>query len=378
VSDAARSALEQRLRPADAAAWIAILPFERHVRALKRRALAYLFDTARHLLVQPDGRSAVREALVSGPTETRRACAELAFSLPDGERTSLLAVAIRDRDPVVASMAATSLLKNGTAGGAREVIETLLAHRVAAVRTQALTALAAHRPGEALDPLRMALFDSARSVREIAQFELRRRCGVEPLPFYVAMVPHAIGPKLMATISGLAECGSAKEAVLVAPFLRDSSPRIRFEALRAVARLDGDAYASAFLDALEDVSPRVVRMGREALRRRAHLVERARLDALLAAGGRLAREALLLLPQIDHWGALLESLRAASVPELREVAVRVFERLVGRQTYSLPPDHAALERALAAAPIDLPMAPGIKDLLKLTRPRGRSPRGGAS
>ena len=155
------------------------------------------------------------------------------------------------------------------------------------------------------------------------------------MPFYVAALPQTRGPRRLATIAGQAECGSAEHAALVAPLLHDPSARVRFEALRAVARLDGDAYAG--FPALDDTSPRVVRVGREALGRRAHLVDRARLDALLAAGGRSAREALSLLPKVDYWGALLASLRAAAVPELRDAAVRVIERLVGRQTPKLPP-----------------------------------------
>jgi HEAT repeat protein len=372
VADAARGALERRLRPAEAPAWITILPFESHVRALRRRALAYLFDSVRHLLVQPEARAALRAALMSGPTETRRACAELAASLPVSERGSLLIVAVQDRDAVVATLAARGLLEDGPEGGLHDILGPLLAHRVARVRARALIALSARLPGEAFDPLRGALFDPARSVREVAQFELRRRCGAEAAPLYIAALPGAAGPRLPATIAGLAECGSAENAPLVAPFLAHRSPRVRFEALRAVARLDGDTYASAFVDALEDTSPRVVRVGREALGRRAHLAPRARLDALLAAGGRPAREVLRLLPQVDYWGALLASLRAAAVPELREVAVGVIERLVGRQTYSFPPDHGALDRAFAAVRGDLPMAKRVAELLHLVA-RGRAP-----
>jgi HEAT repeat protein len=387
VSDAARFALEQRLRPADAAAWITILPFERHVWALKRRALAYLFDRARHFLVQPEARAAVRKALAAGPTETRRACAELAASFPESERESTLRVAVWDRDPIVASVAARGLLEHGSDAVVREITGPLLVHPVARVRAQALFSLSARAPGEAFGALRGALFDPARCVREVAQFELRRRCAADAVPFYVAALPQARGPRRMATIAGLAECGSAEHAALVAPLLHDPSTRVRFEALRALARLDGDAYAPAFLDALDDASPRVVRIAREALGRRAHLVDRARLDALLAAGGRSAREALLLLPQVDYWGALLASLRAAAVPELRDVAVEVIERLVGRHPSSAPPDHAALGRALAVVrsdlpcglhetvwgsrrACDLPMAKRVADLLKLTPPGG--------
>jgi HEAT repeat protein len=275
-------------------------------------------------------------------------------------------VAVQDSDPIVASRAARGLLARE---GRREIARTLLAHRVAAVRVLALNELAARAPAEAIDPLRAGLFDPARRVREVAQFELPRRCGVAPLPIYVAALPHAAGPKLVPTIAGLAECGGAGEATLVAPFLRAPSVRVRFEALRAVSRLDGDTYASAFLDALEDASPRVQRAAREALSRRAHLIDRARLDALLGVGGRSTREALLLLPQVDYWGALLAALRAAPGPELKAVAVKVLGRLVRRQTYSLPPDHEALERAFGAVRSELPMAKRLEDLLKLVRPR---------
>jgi hypothetical protein len=368
VADRARAALERRLQPADAPAWISVLALERHVRALKRRSLAYLFDAARRLAMMPEARTAIREALVSGPTETRRACAELVASLPYGERALLLALAMRDRDPVVASRAALGVLGSPADGASHDIIRALLVHRVAAVRAQALTVLSGHTPDEAHAPLREALFDPAPCVREVAQFELRR-CGDEPLPLYVAAIEHAHGLKLPVAIAGLAQCGSERNPAAVAPFLRDSSPRVRFEALRALARLDGDAYAPAFLDALQDASPRVVRAARKSLKRRAHLVDRKRLDDLVTAGGRSAREALPLLAQVDYWAAMLASLRAARAPDLRDAALRTLEHLVRRRTYSFPTDHPELERAFAAVRADLPIAKRIDDLLKVTRPR---------
>ncbi len=91
VSTHASAALEQALTPANAAAWIAALPLEGHVRSLRRRSLAYLFDRAKDLAVAPAARAALSSALRDGATDVRRACASLVSSLPSNQQTPLYA-----------------------------------------------------------------------------------------------------------------------------------------------------------------------------------------------------------------------------------------------------------------------------------------------
>jgi hypothetical protein len=379
VSRCARGALDLRLRPADAAAWIAVLPFERHVRALRRRSLAYLFDRAKVLLAHPDARPAVREQLESGPTDVRRACAALAASFPPAERASLLLGTVRDPDAIVAATAATGLLQ-AAGPELRDAIGALLVHRVAKVRLQALAALWASFPAEATDRTRDALFDPARCVRELAQFELRRRHAIDPAPIYAAALAGAQRGRLLATIAGLGECGSAQQhAALVAPYLASASRRVQLEALRALRRLDADTYATAFLDALRSPSGRIFNLARETLKKRAHLVDRAKLEAVAAAGGAPARVALQLLYGLDSWVALLALLRAVARADTRELALGLVAGVLNRPFNSAPSDHAALERALDAVRAELPearrfeklsMAQRIDELLGQTRPRG--------
>ncbi len=371
VSERACAALEDRLRPDNASAWVAALPIEHHVRALGRRALGYLFDAARAILVAPEARSALCDALQSGTTDVRRACASLVLSLPSDERAPFLAVAVCDRDPLVASSAAAALLERCSDDEIPEIAVGLLGHRVARVRALALMALWTRFPSKAFDLSRASVFDTARCVREVAQFELRRRRAIDAAAIYVSALTTARGRELLVMLAGLTECGSAQHAELVARFVADRSPRVQCAAIRALARLDGDAYTLAFVNALQSASPRVARTGREALDKRAHLVERATLDAILEAGGAPARAVIALLPQLEYWGALLAALRAVAAPDVRDVALRAIERLVARRTYSFPADHAALESAFAAVRADIPNAKRVEDLLELTSPRLR-------
>jgi hypothetical protein len=371
VSESASRALEGRLRAANAAAWIKALPLEFHVRALARRSLGHLFDKAREILVSPAASSALYEALRSGTADVRRACVSLAVSLPVDEQVHVLSIAVRDNDPLVASRAVVAFLERSSSIETSAMAHSLLHHRVAKVRSLAITTLWTHAPAEAFEPSRAALVDTARCVRAVAQFELRRHHNVDPAAIYLSILPTARGRDLLAVLAGLTESGSAEHAAPIARFVEDVSPRVQCAALRALSRLDGDAYAGVFVAALQSPAPRVARVGREALEARAHLVERATLDALLNAGGAPARAVLTLLPQLDYWGSLLAALRAVADPDLRETAHRVIERLVARQTYSLPADHATLESAFASVRENLSIASRVEALLELTRPRVR-------
>ena len=254
---------------------------------------------------------------------------------------------MRDADRAVASVAAAGLIDATPGPDQQEALCGLAGHRVAKVRAYALSLLAARFPAAAAPRLKEALFDLAPSVRDVARFELGKLRTLDLAATYAEAVPQTKGPRLLATLAGLAECGHARDAVLVRPFLDDPSNLVRCAAIRALTRLDGDAYASAFLDAIECMSPRLVRLGQASLRKRLHLVDRARLDALVAAGGTAARALLPLLPELDYWDALLAALRAAAYPDLREVADSVVSKLAARQVYSAPRDYFALEQAFA-------------------------------
>jgi len=368
VAVRARRALEDRLRIGDARSWILVLPYESHVRRLRRRALGALFDDARRLLLRPEARGVLREALSSGAVDVRRACAQLVSSLPAKDRMAWLSVAIGDRDPVVATSAGRALLEGDAAEDTREWIGTLLRHRVARVRLLALISMWARFPAEAHEPSRDALFDTAASVREVAQVELRSRGGPPLGATYAEALQRPRGRGgLLVTISGLSEVGTKSDAALISPHLHHRSPRVRAEVIRALRRLDADAYTTAFVEALHDASPRVARSAFRALEGRAHLIDRGKLDAMLAEGGSPAQSALRLLPSVDYWGAMLLCLQLLHRPELHDVAVEVLRRLLARQTYSIPPNHAALEQALALVPKGTPQASRVAAILKLTR-----------
>ena len=90
--------------------------------------------------------------------------------------------------------------------------------------------------------------------------------------FYRAAL-RAAGPRLAEAAAGLSETGAAEDADLVAPLVEHPRPRVRAAALRALARLRGDAAVPTLLRAVGDASPRVSRAAADALLPRVALAD---------------------------------------------------------------------------------------------------------
>jgi HEAT repeat protein len=363
VSMRARSALVNRLNASNVDAWVKMLPYEAHVRGLRRRDVAVLFDEAHGLILHPDNRACLTRAIQDPSSHVRRSFVLILQSLPENEQGAWLSVAMQDRDPVVAARAAVAFFQRSETSQEPDFVQTLTRHRVARVRALALSALWKQSTASAVDRTTELLFDPVRSVREVAQFELRRGSSIDPLKVYESALASPEKHDLSVVIAGLAEVGSRLHAPAIAPFVDSPRVDVRYAALAALAKLDGDGYVNVFLEVLHGNRPRLIRIASAALRNRAHLIGREKLEEMIIDGGSPAKTALRLLPRIDYWVALLAALTAATDPTLVGTANVVVARLIARQSYSRPPNRAQLERALTAARPHLQLAGAVEHLL---------------
>jgi HEAT repeat protein len=309
-------------------------------------------------LASPPARAALRNGLRSGAPDVRRQCVVIAARAHDVGVVELLTGATRDPDPAVARRATDALASRIQGDALHEVLVPLVRSTSAAVRLRALVAMCADGPADVSSLLFDALLDASGAIRELARYELRQRGHEDVRAVYAKALAASEGRRLLAAVSGLGECGNEEHAPLVVPFLAHVRGRVRAAAAKALVRLAPEASVPRFFDALRDPSARVVRTAYEALRGKAHLLDRAALLSLLdgAPSVQTRCAALGLLCEGDLWSAMGLALYAVLNESLavREAAVAHLERLLLQQTYARPSDLGALESSLRAAEGALP------------------------
>jgi hypothetical protein len=185
----------------------------------------------------------------------------------------------------------------------RELCNELWSDRFMPVRREALYAVAEKLPKIADTHLRLALVDSHISMREAARFYLRKRGEEDFSAFYRNRLTSSDREDLAVAIAGVGETGRTQDAALGAPFLGHAEPRVRCAAVRAVARLDPDAFWESFLHALQDASPSVAKAARAALLERPHALSAEKLWSIFNATDKahVRRIVLSMIAQLRWW-----------------------------------------------------------------------------
>jgi HEAT repeat protein len=357
VAISAERAVDACLARAGAAAVIRCLPIVERLRSARRRALHAVLDSIERSVTHPSALPALREAFSSGSSLIRRACVLYAARLPPDDALSLLVPLTADRDSVVASRATEALVRIVPPAALQATAGPLLRSPIGKVRLVALSALLSSSAVDLDDALRRALFDTTAAVRELARFELRRRGAADFVSSYAAALRADHPAILVPALCGLRECGAKADASLALPFASHRRAQVRAAAIRALGKLNLEGSASTLEHALEDPSPRVIRMACEALRGHAHLLDRPRLRSLLEAGSpRTATVVLGLLCEEGYWAGLEVALNAVQRDgaAIRSTALAQLAKLVAQQVYTAPPNLEAIKNNLDAASEHLP------------------------
>jgi hypothetical protein len=171
----------------------------------------------------------------------------------------LVAVAESDDDVRVRARAAEAACREAVWTRRVTVLARLARSRHAEVRVVALTGLV--RAGQDT-AVAGHLDDDAPLVRAVAR-DAARRCGTDALGHYRAAVTEPV--PTAGAVAGLAETGTAADAVLLRPLLAHASRTVRAQAVRALRQLDA-VDIDATIPLLRDPSPAVVREATAALR----------------------------------------------------------------------------------------------------------------
>lgn len=311
VRNRALAAIEARLTPAYASAFVRWLPLVLRLERVARWSHGDLVARVEALLSQPESEPALREGTRSPDRSVRRVCYRL-FLSKTPPPTDVLKQALGDPDPTQ-RLAAARMLPPGP--GIRSLLERLTHDRFPPVRAMALWDLADRFPEEAETLLEPALFDPAVSIRWVARKRLG--AGRDFAPVYRQAIESRSAGSMQAAISGLGETGSAADAEVLLPCLTHSSAKIRRAALRALGKLTKSEHVDAFERALRDDAPGVSAEARKALLDRPGLVAPEHLwDLFLREERRHVRQnVLVLLDRTGKWDRLIYLLRACTDSE---------------------------------------------------------------
>ena len=314
IHEAAAAALLTRLTPNYAAAFVRCLPLLFDQEDPRRRDHGLWLQDVSALLRRPECEPALWDGLSRGERAVRRLCFRLLAESDHVPLEQVVQEALADPDAGLRRTAAVRGRNSLGADAFQALLPRLRRDPSPSVRREALQGAVERLPEQAEAELRAALLDGHASLREMAQFYLKRRHDVDTAAFYRTALATGEAPTLVAALGGLGEAGTASDAALVLPSLAHPLTRVRKAAVRALGRLDGDAHIGLVLAALEDSSPGVTREARAALQPRLSLVDpEAAWQAFVSREPLHVRLALLsLLAQMDRWVGISYLVRASA------------------------------------------------------------------
>jgi HEAT repeat protein len=334
IRSSAQAFLLCRIRSDYADRLMVWLPLALRLRDVRRNDNSRIIETVQKLFENPEAREALTTGFDSQDRVARRFCFNIALNLNEPDAVNVLRRALADTDPQVRKAAAGRLLTIAPTPESKDLLIQARHNGSIAVRREALHIFAEKFQDEVDHEFESALLDSNIAIREEAQFYFQRAGTLDLRAYYSRMLDTPSRQLLCAAIAGLGETGLPKDSELVRRFLTDNSSRVRAVALRAVARLNPDAYMDEFVLALNDSSGKVTREAVRALGKKANAVGGQRLWELFKAcpyrNGK--RSVLFLLARISKWDSivfLIQSLvdQDPSVIELsRRYIVRWFAR----------------------------------------------------
>ena len=312
VRDAARAALLARLYPDYARHFIHDLALVLRLSTCGRDDHAPFVDAVLGLLRRAECREALAGGLADPDRLVRRACFRLLAGADATVPEEVLERALQDADPLIRLWAAREARDRLDRRAFLDWLPHLMRERFMPVRREALLGLVEKAPDMAPAALRSAMLDSHASIRDLARHLIGKIENLDFRAFYLEASRSGSPDILSVAIAGLGDTGIRTDAVAVEPFLDHPVTKVRRAAIRAVGRLDADAYVGGLLGALEDYRPSVSHAAREALQDRPHLLVGRLLWEILVRGrhAHVRQDALALIAGLGKWTSIPLLVRA--------------------------------------------------------------------
>ena len=312
VRAAALQAVEARLQPDGAAPFFRFLPLVLRLGQTERHTNGEIASRIESFLEAPENAHLLAENRLSSDREIRRACFRLTFEKALDDPWDALGDALRANDPIVRLWAARAASTLPASPDLRDFFDRLTRDRFVPVRALAFEAFDDLFPDEARKGA--ALLDSAASIRDDARRRLSQEERIDFASLYRKALAEGTDAQLQAALGGLGETGDAPDSSDLLRFLAHPKPKIRRTAIRTIYKLSRGEHSAAFEQAILDDSPSVSAEARDALLRRAGLLDPRKLWDRLESDERphVRKNILLLLDHGGKWDRLFHLLRATS------------------------------------------------------------------
>jgi HEAT repeat protein len=163
-----------------------------------------------------------------------------------------------------------------------------------------------------LSELRSALLDQHPSMREEARYHMREREQIDVAEFYREILSAGEGSTFYAALCGLGEAGTTQDALLIAPHTSHPTSKVRWAAIKALAKLNSGQYIDLFMDALKDPIPYVSREALNALASRRGAFNGERIWKILqsASTTHVKRNVFSLIEKLGKWDSIYYLVRS--------------------------------------------------------------------
>ncbi|MEM7243878.1 MAG: HEAT repeat domain-containing protein [Acidobacteriota bacterium] len=257
VREPAMSALDERLRPSELAAWVSVLPLVTRLRDCGRSTHAEFVDRVLELVREGDARSLLLAGVASRDPRVRR---EVVGTLAHADEECLLdavELARQVGDPPLRLRLGEAAVERCSPENLERVLQAMSVDPYPPLRRRSIEVRSQRLPDTLSGPVTAGLDDPASSVRLACQYFHRARLGGDPAAHY----RRRLASSELATLAlfGLTECGDERDVPVFVGRLDDERNRTREAAVLGLARHGSPEHEERFWSALEDHAGRVRR-----------------------------------------------------------------------------------------------------------------------
>lgn len=326
----ARHLLMSRIRASYIRHFLDCLPLVLRLSKTSRDDQTWILNAIETLLAGPEAHQMLFAGFESQDHNVRRFCFRIALKSSGSDLAAAMEKAFDNHDPQVRRSAVQQLASALPNDDLKRFLVRTRKDPWMPVRREALHIYDQKYNGEAELEFHSALLDPNVAIREEAQHFFRKRGNLDLRAYYCQIIETATSARLYAAIAGLGEVGQPSDSSLIERFISDHPPKVRAAALRAIAKLNPNAYVEQFLRALEDPSAKVSREGFLALSKKANSVGGTRLWEVYGrcryAHGK--RSVLYLFARLTKWDSIAFLIQ--SLADEDRSAVELSKRYIAR------------------------------------------------
>ena len=314
IAKEAQQAVGQRISGSNLPHFVRCMRLTLHLESLKRYDHGNAIRRMISILCMPEHQDLLHSAIASSDRKVRHQIIRHVFDQPGEHQLRTLVSAVNSTDPSVRASCCRHLNIIGDSELFSAIQAKLVREPFMPIRREALEQKVKRFPEQFEQIWTNALYDSSRSIRELARFMLRKIDIDQTKMVAMYRLAISIQPELFAALEGLAEVGDLSDTLIFRERLSHRLPTRRAAAIRGLSRILKEDAIAELLPYLNDESPCVVRAVRKAIGPFAYLIDPGKLESLAVAAISFysRKNAVDLIFALGKWQSIPWLLRVAA------------------------------------------------------------------